>query len=74
MYRFGEQTYTGQGGIPQRQECTLQDCIKQFNDVLQIFSVYNDMVLSDYMVYTDWTVYSVYTSVHYNIVSGYLTV
>ena len=70
MYRFGEQTYTGQGGIPQRQEHTLQDCIRQFHDVLQIFSVYNDMVLSDYMVYTDWTVYSVYTSVHCNIVSG----
>ena len=31
-----------------KDQCTLQDCIRLFNSVLKIFSVYTDIVLLEY--------------------------
>ena len=32
-----------------KDQCTLQDCIRLFNSVLKIFSVYTDIVLSEHV-------------------------
>ena len=37
------------GRVLHKDQCTLKDCIRLFNSVLKIFSVYTDIVLSKYV-------------------------
>ena len=59
-------------------QCTLQYCVELCYKVLKIFSctVISGWCTPEYdkiwKTNIDWTVYSVYTSVHCNIVSGFL--